>query len=125
MSRIFNWIRTASANLGRPLWIAVLSVAAVGVVVHRASGEPVAVGAAVAASDDIEDLRKTLAEVLRARRPQEFAFLDRVMALVESGMLPRSLVVSTFNWARKQPRHPFQYFEFGLRERARRIGVNI
>lgn len=77
------------------------------------------------ATDDIEDLRKTLAEVLRARRPQEFAFLDRVVDMVDKGTLPRTLVVSTFNWARKKPRHAFQYFEFGLRERAKRLGIHI
>lgn len=82
--------------------------------------------ALAAESDDgIEDLKKTLGEVLRARRPEEFAFLDRVMELVEDGTLPRSLVVSTFNWARKKPKHPFQYFEQGLRVRAKKIGVDL
>jgi hypothetical protein len=75
--------------------------------------------------DKIEDLKKTLNEVLRARREEEFAFVDRVMNLVKNGTLPRSVVVSTFNWARKKPRYPFQYFEHGLRERAKQIGVHL
>jgi hypothetical protein len=73
--------------------------------------------------DEIEDLRKTLTEVLRARREVEFEFVDRVLLKVKQGALPRSMVVGTFNWARKKPRHPFQYFEYGLRERAKQIGV--
>jgi hypothetical protein len=81
--------------------------------------------AAAAESGGIENLKKTLAEVLRARRPEEFAFLNRVVELVEDGDLPRSMVESTFNWARKKPRHPFQYFEQALRIRAKRIGVEI
>jgi len=68
-------------------------------------------------------LKKTLEAGLKARRPQEFAFLAMVAAKVESGTLPRSLVESTFFWARRQGRYPFVYFQAGLRERAKRIGV--
>jgi hypothetical protein len=68
-------------------------------------------------------LKKTLESGLRARRPQEFAFLALVASKVEDGTLPRSLVESTFFWARRQGRYPFVYFEAGLRTRAKRIGV--
>ena len=67
--------------------------------------------------------KKTLETGLRARRPQEFAFLAKVATRVEDGTLPRSLVESTFFWARRQGRYPFVYFEAGLRTRAKRIGV--
>jgi hypothetical protein len=77
-------------------------------------------GAAAAAT-----LKKTLEAGLKARRPQEFAFLALVAAKVEDGTLPRSLVESTFFWARRQGRYPFVYFEAGLRARARRIGVRL
>ncbi len=80
---------------------------------------------ALADNQGIENLKKTLGEVLRARRPEEFAFIDKVGDLVEDGTLPRSLVESTFLWARKKPRHPFQYFEQGLRVRAKKIGVDL
>jgi hypothetical protein len=70
-------------------------------------------------------LKKTLEAGLKARRPQEFAFLAMVAAKVEDGTLPRSLVESTFFWARRQGRYPFVYFQAGLRERAKRIGVVI
>ncbi len=70
-------------------------------------------------------LRQTLEAGLKARRPQEFAFLARVVGKVEDGTLPRSLVESTFFWARRQGRYPLVYFEAGLRLRAKRIGVVI
>jgi hypothetical protein len=69
--------------------------------------------------------KKTLEAGLRARRPQEFAFIARVVTLVENGTLPRSLVESTFFWARRQGRYPVLYFEAGLRLRAKRIGVML
>ncbi len=99
----------------------------------RASAEPVdssgidssTTAAGETAADGIDDLYNTLAKVLRARRPEEFDFLDHVVDLVDKGTLPRDLVISTFNWARTKPRRQFQYFEFGLRERAKRRGINL
>jgi hypothetical protein len=70
-------------------------------------------------------LKETLEKTLRARRPEEFAFIDLVIEKVDDGTLPRSLVESTFQWARKKPRHAFQYFEFALRTRAKGIGVEL
>jgi hypothetical protein len=78
---------------------------------------------AAADSEGIENLKKTLQEVLRARRPEEFAFIDVVTDRVANGTLPRSLVESTFNWARKKPHYKFQYFEQALRVRAKKIGM--
>jgi len=68
-------------------------------------------------------LRKTLEAGLKARRPQEFTFLALVADKVEDGTLPRSLVESTFFWARRRGRYPYVYFESAVRLRARRIGV--
>jgi hypothetical protein len=70
-------------------------------------------------------LKKTLEAGLKARRPSEFAFLALVVSKVDDGTLPRSLVESTFFWARRQGRYPYVYFESGLRSRARRIGVRL
>jgi hypothetical protein len=67
--------------------------------------------------------KKTLEAGLKARRPQEFAFLGRVADKLEDGSWPRSLVESTSFWARRQGRYPFVYFEADLRRRAGRIGV--
>ena len=68
-------------------------------------------------------LKKTLEAGLKARRPEEFAFLALVAGKVNDGTLPRSLVESTFFWARRRGRYPFVYFESAIRLRAKRIGV--
>ena len=71
------------------------------------------------------DLQKILENDLRARRPQEFAFIARAIELIKAGKLSESLVRSTYLWARKKPRRKFQYFERGLRFRAGKLGINL
>ena len=72
-------------------------------------------------------LRDTLASGLKARRPREFRFIDRVVGMVENKQLPLDLVQSTFQWVRKKrfTRYPFQYFERGLIQRAKDKGIVI
>lgn len=72
------------------------------------------------------DLKTTLEKGLKARRPEEFAFIKKVVAKVDAGSLPLSLVESTFLWARKkrQP-HAFQYFRRALEVRAGKQGISI
>lgn len=70
-------------------------------------------------------LREMLAKGLKARRPQEFAYVDRVVAFVDSGDLPRKEVEQVFLWARQQQRYPFQYFQFAMSKKARRYGVKL
>jgi len=77
---------------------------------------------------DVAELRDQLESGLKARRPQEFQFIARVIALVNADRLPLALVRSTFHWARKKTRfkgHTFTYFERALRIRAARIGIRI
>ena len=71
------------------------------------------------------DLKSVLEKGLRARRPEEFTFIETVVAKVDNGSLPRETVESTFLWARKQPKNTFQYFQHGIRERAKKIGVTL
>ena len=74
------------------------------------------------------DLKDQLEKGLKARRPEEFAFIADVVSRVENDTLPRSLVDSTFLWARKKATgriRPYQYFESGLRLRAKRIGIDL
>jgi hypothetical protein len=80
-------------------------------------------GVAVAAS--VANLQEQLESGLKARRPAEFAFIRRVVSLVQQGRLPLPLVVSTFRWAQAKYKHPLPYFERALRIRAARIGVQI
>ena len=71
-------------------------------------------------------LQEVLEVGLKLRRPVEFQFVEKVVGMVDRGELPRSLVESTFLWARRQHgRRPFPYFERGLRKRAQQIGVEI
>lgn len=76
----------------------------------------------------IASLRDQLEKGLKARLPQEFQFIDRVLYLVEHDKLPVELVRSTFQWARenaKNKRYPFPYFERALRLRAKERGIEI
>lgn len=71
------------------------------------------------------DLRDMLTTGLKCRRPEEFAYIDAVVALVEAGDLPESLVRSTFAYARKRRPYPLVYFKFALRTRAKKLGVAL
>jgi len=62
---------------------------------------------------------------LQTATPEEDGFLDYVLARVDAKTLPLSLVESTFQWARKKPRHRFQYFKRALIERAAKIGIRL
>lgn len=71
------------------------------------------------------DLQETLEKGLRVRRPQDSRFVAHVALLVDQGVLPESLVMSTFQWARKKRKHPFQYFERALLIQAEKLGISI
>ncbi len=85
---------------------------------------PVAVRDAVG-EDGTADLKDQLESELRARRPEEFAFIERVITLMEAGTLSRDMVEGTFFWARERQPRPFQYFERAMRIRAAEIGVTL
>jgi hypothetical protein len=71
------------------------------------------------------DLKTQLQKGLRARRPVEFEYINEIIALVESGELPKPLVTTTFVWARKQPARQLQYFQFALQTRAKGLNVKL
>jgi len=74
----------------------------------------------------VSDLKRTLDYGLKARLPSEFAFIRLVVERVEEKKLPRSLVLRTFTWARRQSdKMPFPYFQFALRSQAKKIGVEL
>lgn len=82
--------------------------------------------ASSSAADQQLTLKDELRYGLRARLPTEIAFIDRVVSHVKKGQLTLSMVRSTFIWARQQStRRPFPFFQFGLRARAKRIGVSL
>ncbi len=107
------------------LLVAVLTVG-FGAVVPRQASPAASAGGTVAA--EVGDLKNVLEKGLRARRPQEFEFVDVVVTMVGNDTLPLDLVRSTFLWARKKAKttpYPFPYFERGLRVRAARMGIKI
>jgi len=71
------------------------------------------------------DLKEMLNKGLKSRRKSEFAFVDEVVGEVDAGNLPRKEVEQVFLWARRQQRHPFQYFQFAMAKKARRFGVRL
>ena len=71
------------------------------------------------------DLEKVLAAGLKCRRPEDFAYVKLVAERVHNGTLPRSLVESSFFWARQQPQYPIISFQYSLRARAKKLGITI
>ena len=93
-------------------------------------------GHLVRADEQQANLNETLRSVLKCRRPVEFTYINLVTAKVESGELPRALVLSMMKWAqerssqevaagRRKTDIPFPYFQEGLKRRAAAIGVNL
>lgn len=77
-------------------------------------------------------LRERLLAGLRVRTKADRAFIDRVVLLVNRGILPVKLVDSTFFWARakavkrtSRARSPMVYFRPGLTARARALRIRI
>lgn len=82
-------------------------------------------GFAFAQTEQIS-LKQQLEMGLRARREQEFDFIEIVDNMVRTGQLPRKIVTVSFNWARKRNvKHPYQYFVRALRILASRQGIDV
>ena len=62
---------------------------------------------------------------LRTATPEDNGFIDRVLEKMNTGKISRSLVVTTFEWARKKNTHRFQYFKRAIIKRAAEIGVTF
>ena len=75
-------------------------------------------------------LKTRLETGLKARRPQEFAFIALVVDLVELGVLPRRIVDISFIWARSRANergvdYPMPYFQFAVTTLARRAKIRL
>ena len=84
-----------------------------------------ATGSMLAARESTRLDADVMKAALRTTTIEEDGFIDMVVDRVEQGTLPEDLVVSTFQWARKKPRHKFQYFKRGLIVRAWRRGIRL
>ena len=70
------------------------------------------------------ELKDQLYFGLRTFLPDQQAFVDDIVARVEAGELPRSMVNVVFVWSRKRrPKIPFPYFEIAMRVLAEKRGV--
>lgn len=77
-------------------------------------------------SSNVVELREQLYFGLRTFRPEQRAFLDQVVAKVESKEISRAMVNVIFNWAQKRnPKVPYPYFEIALKLLAEKRGVTF
>lgn len=90
------------------------------------SGALLLVSRVGAQSRDFATLQEKLEAGLRARRPEEFAYIAMLVDRVRHGLLPEQLVLNVFNWARKKNvKYPFQYFVRALPILAARVGIYV
>ncbi len=125
MARTLMWTR----SIGLLLLMALLSLSSAATTCAASDAveqEAPALRPTVAA--EVGDLKLQLEKGLRARRPQEFEFVEMVVTMVSDDTLPLDLVKRAFLWARKKAttvRYPFPYFERALRELATKQGIKI
>lgn len=112
-------------GLPRRSFLALTAVAARSFLVLAAAAALGIPGAVRGDGNPTVDLRVMLEKGLKARRPVEFQFVNRVIELVDAGVLPEKTVQTTFLWARKQRKHPFQYFQRAIRIRAGQLGITL
>ena len=80
------------------------------------------------AGASVAGLKDTLEKGLRARLPQDFVFINKVVTMVKNDQLPSSVVLGTFHWVRKNRGHKkylVAYFAQVLRSRAAQLGIQI
>jgi hypothetical protein len=70
-------------------------------------------------------LKTTLEKGLKARRPVEFEFIANVVSLVDNGTLPKSVVETSFLFARDKQPWPYPYFERALKLNAQKLGITL
>ena len=79
----------------------------------------------VARADDLNLDPDQIRAALHTTPDIEGGFVDRTVAMVQAGALPRDMFTSCFIWARKKPRRQFQYFKQALTLRAAEKGITL
>ncbi len=75
---------------------------------------------------EVVRLEDQLMNGLRVVTPDQRAYVNQVVALVDQGKLPRAMVNVIYVWAiKRNPRVPLPYFQFALRALAERRGVTV
>lgn len=67
----------------------------------------------------------TMKAALRTETIEEEGFIEKVVKKAHDGALPPALVDTAFQWARKKPKHRFQYFKKGLITLAAEQGISL
>lgn len=91
-----TWIRTAGGGIAASLLATI------------------AAGPRHARAETTELDAEKLKVALRVGRPEDKEFIDRVVAMMNAGTLPSSMVQKCFLWARKKKKHKFHYFQRAL-----------
>jgi hypothetical protein len=81
--------------------------------------------ASVVRADDFDLDPDQIRAALHTTAEEEGGFIGRTIAMVKAGTLPRDIFTSCFLWARRKPRHQFQYFKQALTTRAATIGIKL
>jgi hypothetical protein len=76
-------------------------------------------------ADDFRLDPEQIKAALHTTAEEEHGFIERTVKMVTDGKLPREMFTSCFIWARKKPRHKFQYFKHALTTRAEAIGIKL
>jgi hypothetical protein len=77
----------------------------------------------VARADDLDP--DQIKAALHTTSAIEKGFVERTVAMVKAGTLPRDLFTSCFLWARRKPHYQFQYFREALTLRAAEVGIKL
>ena len=116
--------------LGRRRWIKSAAIAVLSLLpLHRTSAQQTGGSSNAAerqADHHVVALGDQLKYGLRVVSPDQELYVQKVVALVDQGKLPKALVNLVYRWAlERNPSVPFPYFQYALRVLAKRQGVII
>jgi hypothetical protein len=114
-------------RFSRRTWIAVTCVGILLAPIRGFAQDPLDINEAERMfSYNTVELRDQLTYGLRVAFPEQQAFVDQVVAKVDSGEMSRAMVNVVFVWARKRkPYIPFPYFEAVMRLLAEKRGISF
>lgn len=77
-------------------------------------------------STHLSNLEDQLRFGLRCTQPAQIEYIRVIVSAVETGQIPRAMVNLVYRWAlQRNPKVPLPYFQFAMRELARRRGVTL
>ncbi|RMF42165.1 MAG: hypothetical protein D6753_08200 [Planctomycetota bacterium] len=126
-SQRYSQLQGSGKNMvTRRRWFAVLAgVVALGMLPVAQAQEGNSLNSAERLTErNVVSLEDQLTKGLRTFRADQQQWIKLVVVEVENQRLPRAMVNVVFKWARQRnPKVPFPYFQFAMRELAKRRGV--